>query len=94
MSRSMILLVLAGATGCASLQLPPDALEHFEASIHRAMDIGVYRMSPDPDQVGPFGMAPAEEHLFPANDEAEVAREMASGGIPEGMTGQGARLSR
>jgi hypothetical protein len=85
MKRSLIVLVFAGATGCVSLQLPPEKVEHFEASMRTARAVGVYQMSPDDDRIGALGMAPAKEHLFLAIDEAEVAKTMAADGDVRGQ---------
>jgi hypothetical protein len=51
----------------------------------QARRVGVYRISADPDHVGPFRMAPAKEHLFLAADEAEVAKLLAADGESRGF---------
>jgi len=74
------LVFAATIMGCTSVQLRADQLEHFEASMRYARSIGVYKMSPEMNNVGALGMAPAKEHLFLAADEADVAKTMAAAG--------------
>jgi hypothetical protein len=85
MNKLSTVFALAGAMGCASLPLPPDQVEHLDASMRTARAIGIYRMSPDAENVGALGMAPAKEHLCLASDEAEVAEMMAAGGDKRGL---------
>jgi hypothetical protein len=84
MSNKLILGLLALATlggiGCASVELPRDQIEHFEAEMRNAKGIRAFGETVPGEHVGAFGMSNAKVHLELATDQAEVAKTMAKGG--------------
>jgi hypothetical protein len=86
MNKLLVLsFALLGFTGCASVQLPPDQVEHFEASLRGAKDIGALGMPAADGHRGAFGMSAAKEHLELASDQADVAKTMAAHGDPRAV---------
>jgi len=68
MKELMMSLAVLGLAGCASVQLPADQLEHSEASIRGA------------EEVGASGVPAARLHLQLAKDQTETAKKMAAAG--------------
>jgi hypothetical protein len=68
MNKWMIGLAVVGLAGCAATQLPPDRLEHSEASIRGA------------EEVGALGVPAAKLHLQLAQDQTALAKKMAANG--------------
>jgi hypothetical protein len=81
---SLALAGVASVLGCASvqLQLPPNEVASFDASVLTAKQVGVEHVSVDRDHRGGLGMSPAKEHLVLAKDQAELAKELAAAGDP------------
>jgi hypothetical protein len=76
-------LVALGALsgiGCASVELPRDQLEHFEAKVRTAKQISAFSEPAPGEHAGAFGMSNARMHLELASDQVAVAKTMASGG--------------
>ena len=68
MKELMMSLAVLGLAGCTSLQLPADRLEHSEASIRGA------------EEVGASGVPAARLHLQLAKDQVDTAKKMAAAG--------------
>lgn len=68
MKRLMTALAVLGLMACASVQIPPDRLEHSEASIRGA------------EEVGALGVPAAKLHLQLAKDQTVTAKKMAANG--------------
>jgi hypothetical protein len=64
----MMSLALIALAGCASVQIAPDRLEHSEASIRGA------------EEVGALGVPAAKLHLQLAKDQTATAKKMAANG--------------
>jgi hypothetical protein len=77
---SLAVVGVASILGCASIQLPPNEVVSFDASVLTARQVGVEHVAVDRDHRGGLGMSPAKEHLVLAKDEAEVAKELAAAG--------------
>lgn len=67
-NRLMIALAALGIGGCATTQIPTDKIEHSEASIRGA------------EEVGASGVPAAKLHLQLAKDQTEIAKKMAADG--------------
>ncbi|HEX3904024.1 MAG TPA: DUF4398 domain-containing protein [Polyangia bacterium] len=84
-TKSWVMIMgLAGVMviGCASVPLPGAELNHFQASMATAAQIGVFKVRADSYHRGALGMPPAEEHLLLALDQFDLAKTMASEGNP------------
>jgi len=68
MKELMLSLAVVGLAGCTAVQLPADRLEHSEASIRGA------------EEVGASGVPAAKLHLQLAKDQTETAKKMAANG--------------
>ena len=68
MKELMMSLAVLGLAGCTSVQLPADRLEHSEASIRGA------------EEVGASGVPAAKLHLQLAKDQTDTAKKMAANG--------------
>jgi hypothetical protein len=68
MKELMVSLAIFGLAGCTSVQLPADKLEHSEASIRGA------------EEVGASGVPAARLHLQLAKDQTDTAKKMAAAG--------------
>jgi hypothetical protein len=68
MKELMLSFALLGLAGCTAVQLPADRLEHSEASIRGA------------EEVGASGVPAAKLHLQLAKDQTDTAKKMAAGG--------------
>jgi hypothetical protein len=68
MKKAVMSLVVLGVAGCASVQLPPERLEHSEAGIRSA------------NEVGAQNVPEAKLLVQLAKDETESAKKMAAGG--------------
>lgn len=68
MKELMMSLAVLGLAGCTTVQLPADKLEHSEASIRGA------------EEVGASGVPAARLHLQLAKDQTETAKKMAANG--------------
>ena len=68
MKKLMMSLAVFGLAGCATVQLPADRLQHSEASIRGA------------EEVGASGVPAAKLHLQLAKDQTETAKKMAAAG--------------
>jgi hypothetical protein len=68
MLKVFVSLAVLGVAGCASIPLPADRLEHSEASIRGA------------EEIGALGVPAARLHLQLAKDQNEIAKRMASKG--------------
>jgi len=64
----MMSLAVLGLAGCTTVQMPADKLEHSEASIRGA------------EEVGASGVPAARLHLQLAKDQTETAKKMAANG--------------
>jgi hypothetical protein len=64
----MISLAVLGATSCATVQIPADRLQHSEASIRGA------------EEMGALGVPSAKLHLQLAKDQTEAAKKLAAAG--------------
>jgi hypothetical protein len=73
-------VALLGFTGCASLQLPRDQIEHFDTSVRSAKEMGALSLPTTKEHYGALGMPAAKAHLELAKDQAEVAKTMAAAG--------------
>jgi hypothetical protein len=76
----LLIFVGSAGAGCASLPLPQDQVEHYEASVARARQMGAFRLQADQGHRGALGMSQSKEHLLLADDEMAVARDMAEHG--------------
>jgi len=79
MNKLILALAALGVVGCASVQLPPDQIDHFEAKVRSAKTIASF-VEPTAGERGAFGMSAARTHLELATDQAEVAKTMARAG--------------
>jgi hypothetical protein len=77
---SLAVVGVASVLGCASIQLPPNEVASFDASLLTAKQVGVEHVPSDRAHRGGLGMSPAKEHLILANDQAAVAKELAAAG--------------
>jgi hypothetical protein len=68
MKELMMSLAVLGMVGCAKVQLPADRLEHSEASIRGA------------EEVGASGVPAARLHLQLAKEQTDTAKKMAASG--------------
>jgi hypothetical protein len=68
MNKLTLSLAALGLAGCAAVPLPPDRLEHSEASIRGA------------EEVGALGVPAARLHLEMAKDQTDKAKKMAANG--------------
>ena len=68
MKKAVLSLVVFGFAGCASVQLPPERLEHSEAGIRSA------------NEVGAQNVPEAKLLVQLAKDETESAKKMAASG--------------
>jgi hypothetical protein len=68
MKKLMISLTVFGLAGCTAVQLPADRLEHSEASMRGA------------EEVGASGVPAAKLHLQLAKDQTQTAKQMAAAG--------------
>jgi hypothetical protein len=80
MNKLIFALAALGVVGCASAQLPPDQIGHFEAKMSSAKQVRAFNEPAPGEQLGAFGMSLAKEHLELARDQAEVAQTMARAG--------------
>jgi hypothetical protein len=83
MDKLILALAVLGV-GCASVQLPPDQIEDFEAKVRTAMTIPSFA-DPTDDNRGAFGMSAARTHLELAADQVEVAKTMVRTGDPRAL---------
>jgi hypothetical protein len=79
MNQLIFSLAALGVVGCASVQLPRDQVEHFEAKVRSAKTIAMFA-EPAAGEHGAFGMSTARMHLELAIDQAEVAKTLARSG--------------
>jgi hypothetical protein len=84
MNKLILALAALGMVGCASVQLPPDQVDHFEAKVRSAKTIASFA-EPTAGERGAFGMSAARTHLELATDQAEVAKTMARAGDPRAL---------
>ena len=68
LNQLMIPLAILGMTGCAAVQIPPERLEHSEASIRGAQEAGALEVPA------------AKLHLQLARDQTDLAKKMAGNG--------------
>jgi hypothetical protein len=68
MKELMMSLAVIGLAGCTAVQIPADRLEHSEASIRGA------------EEVGASGVPKARLHLQLAKDQTDTAKKMAANG--------------
>jgi hypothetical protein len=68
MKELMTSLAVLGLAGCTAVQIPADRLEHSEASIRGA------------EEVGANGVPAARLHLQLAKDQTDTAKKMAAAG--------------
>jgi hypothetical protein len=68
MKKMMMSLAVFGLAGCTAVQIPADRLEHSEASIRGA------------EEVGASGVPKARLHLQLAKDQTNAAKKMAANG--------------
>ena len=68
MKKLMMSFAVLGLAGCTTVQLPADRLEHSEASIRGA------------EEVGASGVPAARLHLQLAKDQTDTAKKMAASG--------------
>ena len=68
MNKLLISLAALGLGGCATAQIPTDRIEHSEASIRGA------------EEMGASGVPAAKLHLQLAKDQTEIAKKMAADG--------------
>jgi hypothetical protein len=68
MKELMMSLAVIGLAGCTAVQIPADRLEHSEASIRGA------------EEVGASGVPKARLHLQLAKDQTATAKKMAANG--------------
>ena len=68
MKELMMSLAVLGLAGCTTVQLPADRLEHSEASIRGA------------EEVGASGVPAARLHLQLAKEQTDTAKKMAASG--------------
>jgi len=68
MKELMMSLAVIGLAGCTAVQIPADRLEHSEASIRGA------------EEVGASGVPKAKLHLQLAKDQTDTAKKMAANG--------------
>ena len=64
----MVSFAVVGLAACATVQVPPERLEHSQASIRGA------------EEMGANGVPAAKMHLQLARDQTELAKTMASNG--------------
>lgn len=79
-AMGLLLFVGTAIAGCASLPLPQDQMDHYEASIARARQVGAFKLQADEGHRGALGLSQSKEHLLLADDELAVARDMAHHG--------------
>jgi hypothetical protein len=79
MNKLVLALGALGVVGCASMQLPLDEIERFEAQVRSAKTIASFA-EPTAGERGAFGMSAARTHLELATDQVEVAKTMARAG--------------
>lgn len=68
MTKLVMSLAALGLANCATVQIPTDRLEHSEASIRAA------------EEIGASGVPAAKLHLQLAKDQTEAAKRMAANG--------------
>jgi len=66
-------LAVLAIGGCASVQIPPDSLQHSEASIRAA------------EELGALGVPAARLHLQMAKDQTVVAKKLSANGDERGL---------
>lgn len=68
MKQALLFLAISALGGCASVQIPPDSLQHNEASIRGA------------EEVGANSVPEARLHLQMAKDQTVAAKRLAADG--------------
>jgi hypothetical protein len=76
----MVLVASLGGIGCASVPLPQDQVQQYEASVELAKQLGVLKPRTGTTAKGALGLTREHEHFLLAGDEMAVAQDLAHHG--------------
>jgi hypothetical protein len=76
----IVSIAFISLSGCASIQLPPDRMQQFDASVRSAQEAGALERPDAQGRRGALGMTKSREHFELAQDQAEVAKALAAAG--------------